>query len=242
MRNPTDVLNSLRSKSQTPNYHYERLYRNLYNSEFHLLAYLNIYANAGNMTAGTDEKTIDGMGMERIERLISSLKDHSYQPNPARRTYIKKKNGKLRPLGIPSFDDKLVQEIVRTILEAIYEPTFSPRSHGFRPNKSCHTALLQIQANFSGVKWFVEGDIKGFFDTIPAILIAIDDRQIELAEFHKIPYVLQKDVQINTDLSELYYKSCNEMKTFYDNYYDGLKLYTDFLQKNGIPVNNGFLL
>jgi len=179
MRNPIDVLNSLGSKSLNPDYQYERLYRNLYNSEFYMTAYQNIYANTGNMTAGTDGKTIDGMGMERIQKLIVSMKDHSYQPNPARRTYIKKKNGKLRPLGIPSFDDKLVQEIVRMILESIYESTFSNRSHGFRPNRSCHTALKQIQANFTSVKWFIEGDIKSFFDTIDhAVLVNILRKRI----------------------------------------------------------------
>lgn len=123
MRNPIAVLNSLKSKACSENYHYERLYRNLYNVEFFLMAYQNIYAGPGNMTAGTDGKTIDGMGMDRINRLIQSLKDHSYRPNPARRVYIEKKNGKKRPLGIPSFDDKLVQEVVRILLENIYEPT-----------------------------------------------------------------------------------------------------------------------
>jgi group II intron reverse transcriptase/maturase len=131
------------------------------------------------MTAGADGKTIDAMSMVRIETLIASLKDHSYRPKPARRTYIQKKNGKTRPLGIPSFDDKLVQEIVRMELEAIYEPTFSNRSHGFRPNRSCHTALDQLQKTFSGVKWFIEGDIKGFFDNIDhAVLIGILRRRI----------------------------------------------------------------
>lgn len=166
MRNPADVLNSLRSKSNDPTYQYQRLYRNLYNPEFYLMAYQNIYANAGNMTPGTDGKTIDGMSMERINGIIATLRNHSYHPNPAKRTYIKKKNGKLRPLGIPSFDDKLVQEIVRMILESIYEPTFSKRSHGFRPNRSCHTALLQVRDKFTAVKWFIEGDIHSFFDTI----------------------------------------------------------------------------
>lgn len=179
MRNPIDVLNSLKSKAKIPTYHYERLYRNLYNSEFFLQAYYNIYAKPGNMTPGADGQTIDGMGMERIEKLIASLKDHSYQPHPARRTYIKKKNGKLRPLGIPSFDDKLVQEVVRMLLEAIYEPTFSNYSHGFRPHRSCHTALTQLQRNFSGAKWFIEGDIKSFFDNIDhAVLIGILRRRI----------------------------------------------------------------
>ncbi|HOJ09539.1 MAG TPA: reverse transcriptase domain-containing protein [Clostridiales bacterium] len=179
MRNPIDVLNSLRSKSKNPDYHYERLYRNLYNAEFYTEAYQNIYAKPGNMTAGTDGKTVDGMSMERIEALIASMKDHSYQPYPARRTYIKKKNGKLRPLGIPSFNDKLVQEIIRMILESIYEPTFSNRSHGFRPDRSCHTALQQLKANFTAVKWFIEGDITSFFDNINhAVLVGILRRRI----------------------------------------------------------------
>lgn len=179
MRNPIDVLNSLGSKAKEENYQYKRLYRNLYNSEFYLRAYQNIYANAGNMTAGTDGKTIDGMSMERIGELIISLKDHSYKPNPARRIYIKKKNGKLRPLGIPSFNDKLVQEVIRMILESIYEPTFSNRSHGFRPNRSCHTALQQLKANFTGVKWFIEGDITSFFDNIDhSVLVNILRKRI----------------------------------------------------------------
>lgn len=166
LRNPANVLNSLKKKATDKNYHYERLYRNFYNKEFYLQAYQRIYANSGNMTPGADGKTIDGMSVERIDRIISKLKDHSYKPNPARRTYIKKKNGKLRPLGIPSIDDKLIQEVMKQILESIFEPTFSNLSHGFRPNRSCHTALMQIQKNFIGTKWFIEGDIKSYFDTI----------------------------------------------------------------------------
>lgn len=130
------------------------------------VAYQRIYAKQGNMTPGTDGKTIDEMSLERIERLIVSLKDESYQPHPARRVYIPKKNGKKRPLGIPSFEDKLVQEVVRLLLEAIYEGHFEGTSHGFRPHRSCHTALGMIQKSFAGAKWFIEGDIKGFFDNI----------------------------------------------------------------------------
>jgi group II intron reverse transcriptase/maturase len=106
------------------------------------------------------------MSVQRIETLIESLKSEAYQPKPARRVYIPKKNGKERPLGIPSFEDKLVQEVVRMILEAIYEGHFEYTSHGFRPHRSCHTALAQIQEKFTGIKWFIEGDIKGFFDNI----------------------------------------------------------------------------
>ena len=163
MRSPENVLESLKSKACNQSYKYERLYRNLYNPQFYLLAYQRIQAKPGNMTAGTDGKTIDGMGMARINALIEKMRDFSYQPNPARRTYIPKSNGKMRPLGIPSFDDKLIQEVVRLILESIYEPTFIDHSHGFRMNKSCHTALKYVQKYFSGTKWFVEGDTKGCF-------------------------------------------------------------------------------
>jgi len=118
------------------------------------------------MTPGIDGLTFDGYGKERVERIIHAVKDHSYQPNPVRRQYIKKKNGKMRPLGISSSDNKLVEEVIKMILESIYAPTFSNYSHGFRLDRSCHTALLQLQQNFTGVKWFVEGDIKSYFDTI----------------------------------------------------------------------------
>lgn len=118
------------------------------------------------MTKGADNATIDNMSISRIEKLIISLKDESYQPIPSRRVYIPKKNGKKRPLGIPTFNDKLLQEVVRMILEAIYEGSFDNNSHGFRPKRSCHTALQQIQKSFNGTRWFIEGDIKGFFDNI----------------------------------------------------------------------------
>ena len=152
-----------------------------------MLAYQNIYASQGNMTQGTDGKTIDAMSLSRIDGIIASLKDESYQPQPSRRTYIPKKNGKMRPLGIPSFDDKLVQECVRLLLEAIYEGSFAKTSHGFRPNHSCHTALNQIQVCFSGVKWFVEGDIKGFFDNIDhEVMIGILAERIKDERFLRL--------------------------------------------------------
>lgn len=181
MRNPTNVLNSLNKQSKNSTYRYERLYRNLYNPEFYLLAYKNIYANEGSMTPGVNGETMDGMSSPRIERIIASLKDRSYQPKPARRTYIAKKNStKMRPLGIPSGDDKLVQEVVRMILESIYEPTFSDQSHGFRPRRSCHTALEQMERTFAGTNWFVEGDIKACFDSFDHhVLIEILRRRID---------------------------------------------------------------
>ena len=166
MRNPGNVLISLSKHSRQKDYRYERLYRLLYNEEMYFIAYQNIYSNNGSMTKGTDNTTVDGMSIERIQKIILSLKDESYQPKPARRVYIPKKNGKTSPLGIPSFEDKLLQEVIRMILEAIYEGYFADSSHGFRPNRSCHTALIKIQRTFTGTKWFIEGDIKGFFDNI----------------------------------------------------------------------------
>lgn len=146
-----------------------------------MLAYKNIYANDGSMTPGMDGTTLDGMSSRRIDGIIASLKDRSYQPNPARREYIPEKSdpNKKRPLGIPSANDKLVQEVVRLILESIYEPSFSEHSHGFRPRRSCHTALLHLQRTFTGAKWFVEGDIKACFDSFDHhVLIDILRRRI----------------------------------------------------------------
>lgn len=166
MRNPENVLNSLSEHSRDSKYRFERLYRVLFNEGMYYVANQKIYAKEGHMTAGTDGQTIDNMSLLRIEKLIASLKDETYQPQPSRRVYIPKKNGKLRPLGVPAFEDKLLQEVVRMILEAIFEKQFENSSHGFRPNRSCHTALAQIQKTYNGAKWFIEGDIKSFFDNI----------------------------------------------------------------------------
>mgnify|MGYP000367912978 FL=1 len=129
-------------------------------------AYANIYSNKGAITKGVDRNTLDGFSEERVNHLIGLLARREYCPKPARRTYIPKKNGKLRPLGIPTGDDKLVQEVVRILLEQIYEPIFSENSHGFRPGKSCHSALRQVKNVWNGTKWIIEFDIKGFFDNI----------------------------------------------------------------------------
>ena len=180
MQSPIVVLSNLQKQSQKESYKFRRLYRNLYNSDFFLMAYDNLSKNDGALTMGVDKRTIDGFSIEDIEKLILTLKDRSYQPFPSKRVYIPKKNGKKRPLGLPSFTDKMVQEVIRMILEAIYEPTFSISSHAYRKEKSCHTALQEIQRTFTGSKWFVEGDIKGFFDNINHhTLIGILRKRIE---------------------------------------------------------------
>lgn len=166
LREPVKVLKSLSEQAGNKEYKFKRLYRNLYNPEFYFLAYKNLSQSQGSMTSGVDGKSLDGMSEKRINALIERLKDFSYQPNPAKRVYIEKKNSaKKRPLGIPSTEDKLVQEVARMILESIYEPNFSKYSHGFRPKRSCHTALQQIQNQFTGITWFVEGDIHACFDS-----------------------------------------------------------------------------
>ena len=128
-------------------------------------AYANIYSNEGALTKGINDNTLDGFSDERADGIMSKLKSKEYRFIPARRVYIPKRTGnKKRPLGLPTGDDKLVQEVSRIVLERIYEPIFSENSHGFRPNRSCHTALEQVRKYWTGIKWFIEFDIKGFFD------------------------------------------------------------------------------
>lgn len=166
---------------------YTRLYRYLLRDDIYYLAYQKLYSNKGASTKGIDAGTADGFGKKYVDSLIAELSTGTYQPNPVRREYIKKKNGKMRPLGIPSFRDKLLQEVIRKFLEAIYEPTFSNFSHGFRPNRSCHTALEQAKLYFRGAKWFIEGDIKGCFDNIDhEKLIEILERKIKDSKFINI--------------------------------------------------------
>ena len=186
-RNPEKILNSLTQHSSDLDYKFERLYRILFNDEMYYIAYQRIYAKQGNMTKGVDGKTVDGFSISHIERLIDTLKDETYQPNPSQRVYIPKKNGRMRPLGIPSFIDKLLQEAIRMILEAIYEGSFENSSHGFRPQRSPQTALWNVQKRFNNTKWFIEGDIKGFFDNIDhEVLIAILSERISDVRFLRL--------------------------------------------------------
>jgi retron-type reverse transcriptase len=134
-----------------------QLYRQLYNPLLYLRAYATLYAHQGVMTPGVTKETVDGMSRTKIDAIIAALRSERYRWTPVRRTYIPKKNGKRRPLGLPTWSDKLLQEVIRSLLEAYFEPSFSPHSHGFRPNHGCHTALLEIQQTWTGSKWFLEG-------------------------------------------------------------------------------------
>ena len=166
---------------------FTRLYRYLLRPDLYFIAYQKLYSNNGAATEGIDRDTADGFSEAKVEKLIASLADESYCPKPSRRIYLKKPNGKRRPLGIPSFSDKLVQEVLRMVLEAVYEPIFLETSHGFRPGKSCHTALCYARYNLNGTRWFIEGDIKGCFDNIShEVLIRCIQKKIKDARLMKL--------------------------------------------------------
>lgn len=144
----------------------DELYRQLFNPQLYLLAYGRLYSNHGAMTPGVDGETVDGMSEQKIGHIIDAMRHERYRFKPARRVYIPKKNGKKRPLGLPSWTDKLVGEVIRLLLEAYYEPRFSARSHGFRPRRGCHTALTEVAEKWTGTTWFIEGDISDCFGSL----------------------------------------------------------------------------
>jgi group II intron reverse transcriptase/maturase len=143
-----------------------RVYRCMFSEDLFLVAYDKIARNRGALTKGTENDTADGMSQTRIQKIIEQLRNERFKFHPARRIQIPKKSGGTRPLGIPNFTDKLVQEVLRMVLEAYYEPRFRDSSHGFRPGRGCHTALTDLQYQFKGAAWFIEGDIRGCFDHI----------------------------------------------------------------------------
>ena len=178
MQNAEQILQAMRKlgEKRLP---LARVYRCLFSEDLFLAAYDKIARNRGALTAGTDDDTVDGMNLERIRKIIEQLRNEQFKFHPARRINIPKKSGGTRPLGLPNFTDKLVQEVLRQILETYYEPRFRDSSHGFRPRRGCHTALASLK-KFKGAAWFIEGDIKGCFDNIDhKILMAILARDIQ---------------------------------------------------------------
>jgi group II intron reverse transcriptase/maturase len=150
----------------------DELYRQMFNPSLYLLAYGRIYANHGAMTPGASAETADGMSEGKIMQIIEAMRHERYRFSPVRRTFIPKKNGKMRPLGLPSWSDKLVGEVVRLLLEAYYEPQFSDHSHGFRPGRGCHTALREVEKTWTGTTWFIEGDISDCFGSLDHEIMA----------------------------------------------------------------------
>ena len=174
---------------------FTRLYRYLLRPDIFFVAYKNLYANKGAATKGVNSDTADGFSEAKVARITKMLTEETYQPSPVRRTHIEKKSDrkKKRPLGIPTFTDKLVQEVLRMVLEVVYEPVFLNVSHGFRPKRSCHTALTSLKKEFNGVRWFIEGDIKGCFDNIDhAVLVGLLSNKIKDARIIKLIYKFLK--------------------------------------------------
>jgi group II intron reverse transcriptase/maturase len=170
MREAETILALIRERGKK-GLHLERVYKLLFNQKLYLMAYGKIYRNTGAMTHGVTDETPDGMSLKKIDTIIDLIRQEKWQWLPTRRTYIPKKNGKKRPLGMPVWSDKLMQEVLRLILEAYYEPQFSHNSHGFRPERSCATALREVHKKWSGTTWFIEGDISQCFDTLDHELI-----------------------------------------------------------------------
>jgi len=165
MQNAETVLAVLRERGRK-GLPLDELYRQLFNPQLYLLAYGRIYSNDGAMTPGVTQETVDGMSLGKIGRIIDAVRHERYRFSPAKRVYIPKKNGKVRPLGMPTWTDKLLGEVVRLLLEAYYEPQFSGRSHGFRPGLGCHTALGEVARTWTGTTWFIEGDVADCFGSL----------------------------------------------------------------------------
>ncbi|MFD9637773.1 reverse transcriptase/maturase family protein, partial [Streptomyces violascens] len=165
MQNAETVLNVLRERGRR-GLPCNELYRQLFNPDLYLLAYGRLYSNHGAMAPGVSDETADGMSLAKIGRGIDALRHERFRFKPTKRVYIPKKNGKKRPLGLTSWTDKLVGEVIRLLLEAYYEPRFSDRSHGFRPRRGCHTALTEVAETWTGTAWFIEGDISDCFGSL----------------------------------------------------------------------------
>jgi group II intron reverse transcriptase/maturase len=187
MRNAETILGIIRERG-SKGLPLEDVYRQLFNPELYIVAYGKLYRNKGAMTPGVTEETVDGMSLEKIQAIIDAIKQERYRWNPARRIYIEKKNStKKRPLGLPVWSDKVLQEVIRLIFEAYYEPQFSDHSHGFRPNRGCHTALREINRKWLGTTWFIEGDISAYFDSIDhSALLAIIREKIHDNRFLRL--------------------------------------------------------
>ncbi len=186
MRNAETVLTIIRERGKR-GLPLEDVYRILYNPDLYLRAYGRLYKNQGAMTEGTTEETVDSMSLVKIGEVIDDVRHERFRWTPVRRVYIPKKKGGRRPLGLPTWKDKLLQEVMRSILEAYYEPQMSEHSHGFRPGRGCHTALHEVQTTWSGSRWFIEGDIAKFFDTMDhEVLLSILGEKIHDQRFLRL--------------------------------------------------------
>lgn len=187
MHNNPEKKDAIHTDRGRRNLKLERVYRELYDLDRFMQAYAKLYSNGGATTPGVTDETVDGMSVDKMKAIILSLQDGTFQWTPTKRVYIPKSNGKKRPLGLPTWTDKLVQEVIRSILEPYFEAKFRDSSHGFRPERGCHTALTACKKKFKGANWFIEGDIKGCFDNIDHdVLIAILRESIDDERFLRL--------------------------------------------------------
>ena len=152
---------------ENPDKRFVKLWKNLISVEWLAQGWGAIRRNKGSRTAGVDKMTDEQIDLELIRKLSDKLKNGTYRPKPVRRVLIPKANGKTRPLGIPTLEDRIVQQALKMLLEPVFEADFLRCSHGFRQGLSCHTALRNVAAHYSNSSWIIEGDIKGCFDNIP---------------------------------------------------------------------------
>jgi group II intron reverse transcriptase/maturase len=171
-----EIMHKLGTENKTVS----KVFRRMLDINLFVTAYTELATNKGSLTAGTNDKTIDGTSIEKLEKLIEDIRNKRFRWTPVKRVYIPKSNGKKRPLGIPNWEDRIVQMVLKMVLESYYEPQFLDNSHGFRPQRGCHTALLEIKKKWTGIKWFIEGDIEGCFDNIPHdVILKLIGRQIK---------------------------------------------------------------
>jgi group II intron reverse transcriptase/maturase len=188
-------LERLRQLNSDKEWVNDDLYRLMYKEDLYIAAYERIKSEPGNVTPGPEGETLDGFSLEAIRQIIGEMRTEAFQFKPVHLRYIPKESGEMRKIGIPSPRDKIVQEIMRMILEAIYDspcgPYFSDHSHGFRPHRSCHTALREFRGKWSATNWIVEGDIQSCFDDIDhGILVELLRKKIKDERFLSLVWKL----------------------------------------------------
>lgn len=187
-------LQQLNSKKEWINHD---VYRLMYREDLYIIAYERIKSKPGNMTPGTDAETLDGFSLATIQEIIQEMRTEQFHFRPVRQQLIPKPNGKMRKLGIPCVRDKVVQEVMHMILEAIYDSPsasyFQETSHGFRPAHSCHTALREIRTHWTAVNWYIEGDIRACFDELDLhILVQLLRKKIQDERFLNLIWKMLK--------------------------------------------------
>lgn len=179
-----------------------KLYKKMFDEERYMKAYKKLQGKEENVINREDKETLDGFLNQKIKNIIQKLKDRSFKFKPLRRIAIPKSNGKMRYLGIPSPTDKIVQEVMKDILQEVFEPLFKDSNHGFRPNRGCHTALKKIK-EWTGITWIIQGDLKGYFDNIDYLILEkLIKKQISDQNMNDLYWKLVKAGYVNTGNSE----------------------------------------